>query len=85
MKKTHNIRKCIVTQERLDKSQLIRVVRNENVAKIDKVGNINGRGAYIKPSSDIIEKAYKKNAFSRALKMKVDESIYDQLLRELDK
>jgi len=74
------IRKCIVTGERHQKAELLRIVRLDGVAVIDPTGTRAGRGAYITPDIDVIKKAKKKNAFARALRMKVDEKIYDELL-----
>lgn len=79
-KREIRVRKCVATGERLQKAGLLRVVRVDGVAVIDPTGERAGRGAYIMPDIDVIKKAKKKNAFSRALRMKVDEKIYDELL-----
>lgn len=78
-KKENRIRKCVATNVRYPKTELLRVVRIDGTVKIDPLGTCEGRGAYIVPDVDIIKKAKKKNAFSRALRMKVDEAIYDEL------
>lgn len=85
MKKVANVRKCVVTGERRNKDELIRVVRIDGMAKIDLIGNTNGRGAYITPQIKVIEKAQKKNVFARALKMKVEEQVYLDLLDWVEK
>ena len=69
-----------MTGERHQKVELLRIVRVDGVAVIDPTGTRGGRGAYITPNIDVIKKAKKKNAFARALRMKVDENIYDELL-----
>ena len=69
-----------MTGERHQKAELLRIVRLDGVAVIDPTGTRAGRGAYITPDIDVIKKAKKKNAFARALRMKVDEKIYDELL-----
>jgi len=74
------VRKCVVTGERLQKDELLRIVRANGAAVIDPTGIHEGRGAYITPDVGIIKKAKKKNAFARALRMKVDEKVYDELL-----
>ena len=74
------IRKCIVTGARCQKAELLRIVRIDGVAVIDLTGTRAGRGAYVMPHSDVIKKAKKKNAIARALRMKVDTQIYDELL-----
>ena len=75
------IRKCVATKERLPKDKLLRIVRVDGVAIIDPTGTRAGRGAYITPDVNTIKKARKKNALARALRIKVDEKIYDELLK----
>jgi len=79
-KREVRVRKCVATNMRHQKEKLLRVVRVDGVAVIDSTGTRAGRGAYITPDVDLIKKAKKKNAFARALRMKVDEKIYDELL-----
>lgn len=83
MKHGPNIRKCVITHQRLEKNELIRVVKVNEVVKIDQFGNIKGRGAYVIPKLNIVLKAKKKNAFARALKTKVNDEIYDNLINLL--
>jgi len=78
------VRKCVVTHERLPKSKLLRVVRVDGIAVIDSSGVRGGRGAYIIPDIEIIKKAKKKNSFARALRMKIDGEIYDELIALVD-
>lgn len=78
--KVPNIRKCVLTNERLNKTELIRIVRIDQRVEVDLTGKREGRGAYITPDIEIIQKAKQKNAFARALRMKVDQAIYDELL-----
>ena len=78
---TNNVRKCVLTNERFNKTELLRVVRTENGVEVDLTGKRLGRGAYITPDIDIIKQAQKKNAFARSLRMKVNPIIYDELLK----
>ena len=80
----NNIRKCVLTNERYSRTELLRVVRTENGVEIDITGNRPGRGAYITPNVKIIKQAQKKNAFARSLRMKVDTEIYDELLKVVE-
>ena len=42
------MRSCVVTREKFEKKDLIRIVRTpESEVKIDLTGKMNGRGAYI--------------------------------------
>ena len=79
-----NIRKCVLTNERLTKSDLLRVVKVDGKVEIDTTGKREGRGAYIKPDAEVIKTAAKKNAFARSLRMKVDLTIYDELLKVVE-
>ncbi len=55
------MRKCVVSNERFPKKELIRVVRTpEGEVVIDTTGKKNGHGAYIQKSKETFEKA-KKN------------------------
>ena len=80
VKREIRVRKCVVTGVRMQKVELLRVVRVDGHVAIDLTGQRAGRGAYITPNADVIKKAKKKNSFARALRMKVDETIYDELL-----
>ena len=43
------MRKCVVTNERFPKKELVRVVRTpENEIKVDPTWKMNGHGAYLK-------------------------------------
>ena len=75
------MRKCVVTQERFPKMELIRVVRTpENTIEVDPTGKKNGHGAYVSKKVETIELAKKNKALERALEQKIDDSIYEELL-----
>lgn len=74
------MRKCVVTQERFEKKDLIRIVRTpEDTIEIDLKGKRNGHGAYISKSEEALEKAKKTKALDRALEMKIPDEIYKEL------
>ena len=74
------MRKCVVTQERFPKKELIRIVRTpEDTIEIDDKGKRNGHGAYIQKSIETLEKAKKNKALERALEAPVPQEIYDEL------
>jgi len=74
------MRKCIASQETYPKKDLIRIVRTpENDVVIDPTGKKSGRGAYLYADLANVDLAEKKKALDRALKVKVDPSIYDEL------
>ena len=74
------MRKCVVTQERFPKKELIRIVRTpENTVEIDLKGKRNGHGAYIRMNRETLALARKSRALDRALETEVPAEIYDQL------
>ena len=73
-------RTCVVTQEKYDKKDLIRVVKTPlNDVVIDLSGKINGRGAYLKKDLEVIEKARKSKALERHLEIEIKDEVYDKL------
>lgn len=79
------MRTCVVTREKYEKRELIRVVRTPNKdVLVDQTGKMNGKGAYLKLSKDVIEKARKNGALARALEVEIPESIYLELEGLLD-
>lgn len=74
------MRKCVVTGERLEKRDLIRVVRdNKGSVFVDETGKLNGRGAYLKRDKDVIKKAKLNKILDRRLEVSVPDSIYEEL------
>lgn len=75
------MRSCVVTRERLEKKDLIRIVRTpEGEIKVDLTGKMNGRGCYLKKSEEVILKAKKTKALNRALEVEVEDKVFDELL-----
>ena len=73
-------RTCLVTREKLDKKDLIRIVRTpEQNIIIDETGKANGRGAYLKKDLEVIEKAKKSKALEKALNVEIPNEIFDEL------
>ena len=74
------MRSCVVTGEKLEKKELIRVVCNkETQVFIDPTGKANGRGAYLKKDLDVINRAQKNKILDRRLEVQVPDSIYEEL------
>lgn len=79
-KRTKNSRMCVFCREKKDPSAFLRIVRlPDGTVTLDETGRLNGRGAYICPSSVCLEGARKSRVFDRALKISVPESIYSVL------
>lgn len=78
------MRTCVVSHEKCEKKDLLRVVRNnEGEVFVDDTLKANGRGAYLKKDKDIIEKAKKTKVLERHLEVKIDDKIYDELLNRI--
>ena len=74
------LRTCVVTKEKLEKKDLIRVVKNnENEVFVDLTGKANGRGAYIKKDIDVLNKARKSKILDKHLETNIDDSVYEKL------
>lgn len=79
------LRKSVVSNEVIDKRDLLRIVRNkEGQIAIDPTGKANGRGAYIKLDNEEALLAKKKQVFNRAFGQEVDEAFYDELIAYVD-
>lgn len=73
-------RTCIGCNETKPKMELLRIVKDkENTISIDLTGKKNGRGAYICPKEECLEKAMKSNRLSRAFEQNIDKEIYEDL------
>ena len=78
------MRTCVVTQEKCEKKDLLRIVRNnEGQVFVDDTLKANGRGCYLKKDKEVIEKARKSKVLERHLEVKIDDSIYDELLTKI--
>lgn len=77
------LRKCLISQKQYPKHEMIRVVLNKDEGLlVDASGKVNGRGAYLKLSSDNVDAAEKRRVFEREFKVDDASNIYLQL-REL--
>jgi uncharacterized protein len=60
MSKPAGIRRCIVTNEKLPKSQLWRLVKVNGKFVLDEKQVLPGRGVYVKNAPDLLQLALKK-------------------------
>lgn len=80
------LRKCIASGEMKPKKEMIRIVRSkEGEVSIDPTGKKSGRGAYISLNKDAILTAQKKDVLSRQLDAAINPSLYEELLRLVEK
>lgn len=73
-------RTCMGCNEKKDKKDLIRIVKdsNQNIS-IDTTGKANGRGAYICNNINCLEKVMKSKRLERVLEINISEEIYNNL------
>ena len=74
------MRTCVVTREKLEKKDLLRVVRTpEGKVIVDDTLKSNGRGAYLKKNISVIEKAKTSKILDKHLEVTVPFNIYEDL------
>jgi len=75
---------CVGCQEMRSKRDLIRVVRTpEESIEVDHTGKRSGRGAYICPNAECLEKAIKGKRLEKALKQQIGLGVKEVLLESL--
>ena len=73
-------RTCMGCNERKDKKELIRIVKNKNnEVSIDRTGKKEGRGAYICDDIKCLEKVIKSKRLERVLETEITQEIYESL------
>lgn len=76
------MRKCVITGAMFPKKELIRVVKTTNGEVIaDVSGKINGHGAYLKKSLEVLEVAKKKKTLEKVLGCAIPEEVYLSIAR----
>jgi predicted RNA-binding protein YlxR (DUF448 family) len=75
-------RTCVGGREESPKREMLRIARNAaGEVSVDPSGRLPGRGAYVCLKEECILSARKRDALSKALRVKVDAGIYDALLK----
>ena len=79
------MRMCVGCREMKPKKELIRVVRPpEGSVMLDRTGKAAGRGAYVCPNGECLEKARRAKTLERTLEAAIEPAVYEQLKKELD-
>lgn len=85
MSKKMPVRRCVGCQEMKNKKEMIRVIRTpEGEFELDATGKKNGRGAYLCPSRECLEKAVKSKGLERSFKQAIPPEVYGRLEKEMD-
>ncbi|MFZ5649555.1 MAG: RNase P modulator RnpM [Bacillota bacterium] len=78
-------RMCVGCQEMKPKKELIRVVRTpQDTIEIDSTGKKSGRGAYVCPRVECLQRAGKERRLEKALQRQISKEIYDMLIQRLN-
>ena len=73
-------RSCTICRAKAEKSDLIRIVRSpDGKAVVDVMKKLPGRGAYICPDSDCIERAKKSGSLAHALGIVISDDFWNDL------
>lgn len=78
------MRQCIGCGEMKAKKEMTRIIKTaEGEIKLDGTGRMNGRGAYICPRGECLQKAIKSKGLERSFKMPIPKEVYDMLEKEM--
>jgi len=78
-------RMCVGCQEMKSKKELIRVVRTpQDSIEIDPTGKKSGRGAYVCPRVECMQRACKEKRLEKALQRQISKEIYETLIQRLN-
>ena len=78
--KRQPVRTCMGCNEKREKKQLIRIVKNKtNEINIDRTGKLEGRGAYICDNIECLEKVIKAKRLEKIFDMKISDEVYKNL------
>ena len=79
-------RTCSVCRTQKNKNELLRIVKNkDNIINVDESGKLSGRGAYICYDMECLEKAKKSKRLEKALEIKIEDEIYEQMKNVIGK
>ena len=77
-------RTCMACQEKKDKRDLVRIVRSpEGEISVDLTGKKPGRGAYICPNLECLNRVIKSKRLERSLETAISQEIYESLKEQL--
>ncbi len=72
-------------QEMRSKKEMIRVIRtSEQQFLLDATGKKNGRGAYLCPNRECLEKARKCKGLERSFGQAIPPEVYESLEKEME-
>ena len=63
---------CAGCRERDNKADLLRIVARDGVGVVDPAQTLPGRGVYLHPSRDCLDRAVKRRSMGRSLRAEID-------------
>lgn len=82
MPKKTPMRMCIVCRNMFPKSDLLRIVKNDDGVFLDISGKMQGRGAYICKNPDCVAKCVKKALLDKVFDVKLSAEVYERIQNE---
>lgn len=74
------MRQCVGCGEMNEKRLMYRIIKTpEDELLLDMTGRKNGRGAYICPKKECLQRAIRSKGLERSLKIKIPQEIYESL------
>lgn len=78
------LRMCVVTKNREEKRNLLRIVKTKDgEILVDTTGKLNGKGAYITKSPEVLALARKNKALDRAFDTEISEEVYKKIAENI--
>lgn len=74
------MRMCVVTKEKIEKKNLIRIVDTKDGIIVDQTGKVNGHGVYLKKDIEVIKKAKDNKILNKVFEKDVGESVFDKAI-----
>ncbi len=79
------MRKCIGCQTSKAKTELCRIVKDNNgVISFDGTGRKNGRGAYVCPNVGCLQAVWKGHKLEKEFEMHIENETYQELIKQVE-
>ena len=79
------MRRCVGCMESKPKTDLVRIACYEGKVTVDPTGKAKGRGVYLCPNPNCMEKAKKKRALQRSFETELTQEDWEQIFEELSR
>lgn len=77
------MRRCVGCMESKPKNSLVRIACYEGNLSVDPSGKAKGRGVYLCPSQECMEKARKRRALQRSFDVEISQERLEEIFEEL--